>query len=243
MERLWRKSAANDFVRLLVILTAVALLPAGCGKDKSIEPAEETQTEKKVETEETTQKNEKPEPPVTKTEPKKPAIEDNTLKVKLETTKGDIVIELNEEKAPVTVENFLRYAKEGFFDGTIFHRVIADFMVQGGGFTEDMTKKPTHDAIVNEAGNGLKNDRGTIAMARTPNPNSASSQFFINLKNNDFLNYTGPQNPGYAVFGKVVEGLDVVDAIAAVKTTRKGVYSDVPAEAIVIKSASVAGGE
>ena len=163
--------------------------------------------------------------------------------VKLETSMGDIVIELNEEASPITVKNFLRYVEEGFYDGTIFHRVIPDFMVQGGGFTADMREKQTHRPIVNEASNGLKNDRGTIAMARTANPDSATSQFFINHKNNDFLNYAGQSKPGYTVFGKVVEGLDVVDAIAAVKTTRKGRYSDVPVEPVVIKSAKAVSGK
>jgi len=163
--------------------------------------------------------------------------------VKLETSMGDIVIELNEEVSPITVKNFLRYVEEGFYDGTIFHRVIPDFMVQGGGFTADMSEKQTHRPIVNEASNGLKNDRGTIAMARTANPDSATSQFFINHKNNDFLNYGGQNKPGYTVFGKVVEGIDVVDAIAAVKTTRKGRYSDVPVEPVVIKSAKVVSGK
>ena len=163
--------------------------------------------------------------------------------VKLETSMGDIVIELNEEASPITVKNFLRYVEEDFYDGTIFHRVIPDFMVQVGGFTADMREKQTHQPIVNEARNGLKNDRGTIAMARTANPDSATSQFFINHKNNDFLNYAGQNKPGYTVFGKVVEGIDVVDAIAAVKTTRKGQYSDVPVEPVVIKSAKVVSGK
>ncbi|MDD5326609.1 MAG: peptidylprolyl isomerase [Phycisphaerae bacterium] len=160
-------------------------------------------------------------------------------KVKLETTMGDIVIELDEKAAPVTVKNFLEYVEEGFFDGTIFHRVIPNFMIQGGGFTPDMAEKKTHPPIANEANNGLKNDRGTIAMARTNNPNSATSQFFINHKNNDFLNYSGPGNPGYAVFGKVVDGLETVDKIAAVKTGQKGPHGDVPVEPVVIKSAKV----
>ncbi|MCX5635719.1 MAG: peptidylprolyl isomerase [Planctomycetota bacterium] len=164
-------------------------------------------------------------------------------KVKLETSMGDIVIELNEKAAPVTVKNFLRYAEEGFYDGTIFHRVIPNFMIQGGGFKSDMQQKKTHEPIVNEAKNGLKNDRGTIAMARTNDPNSATAQFFINHKNNDFLNYAGMQNPGYAVFGKVIEGMDVVDKIAAVKTSQKGPQSDVPVEPVVIKSARVISGK
>jgi cyclophilin family peptidyl-prolyl cis-trans isomerase len=160
-------------------------------------------------------------------------------KVKLETNFGDIVIELDEKAAPVTVKNFLMYVEEAFYDGTIFHRVIPNFMIQGGGFTPDMVQKKTHPPITNEAKNGLKNDRGTIAMARTNNPDSAASQFFINHKNNDFLNYAGPDKPGYAVFGKVVEGMGTVDKIAAVKTTQKGPHADVPVEPIVIKSAKV----
>jgi cyclophilin family peptidyl-prolyl cis-trans isomerase len=160
-------------------------------------------------------------------------------KVKLETTMGDIVIELDEKAAPVTVRNFLTYVEEGFYDGTVFHRVIPNFMIQGGGFTADMAPKKTHPPIVNEAENGLKNDRGTIAMARTNNPDSATSQFFINQKNNDFLNYAGPDKPGYAVFGKVVEGVEVVDKIAAVETTTRGEMRDVPIKPIAIKSAKV----
>ena len=159
--------------------------------------------------------------------------------VKLETTMGDIVIELDEKAAPVTVKNFLTYVGEGFYDGTIFHRVIPNFMIQGGGFTPDMSQKKTHPPIINEADNGLKNDRGTIAMARKNDPDSAASQFFINHKNNDSLNYAGASNPGYAVFGKVVDGMETVDKIAAVKTTRKGPYDDVPVEPVVIKSAKV----
>jgi len=160
-------------------------------------------------------------------------------KVKLETSMGEIVIELNEEAAPVTVKNFLRYVEEGFFDGTIFHRVIPDFMIQGGGFTPDMRQKKTHAPIVNEAGNGLKNARGTITMARTNEPDSATSQFFINHKNNDFLNYAGPGKPGYAVFGKVIEGMETVDKIAAVKTATRMGMRDVPVEPVVIKSVQV----
>jgi len=168
--------------------------------------------------------------------------EKNNLKghtmVKLETTKGDIVIEVNETAAPETAANFVLYVNEGFYDGTIFHRVIPRFMIQGGGFTPDMKQKPTRPPIVNEAKNGLKNKRGTIAMARTNDPNSATAQFFINLVDNVNLDYTA-RNPGYAVFGQVVEGMDVVDAIAAVKTGTKGMFQDVPVEAVVIKSAKV----
>ena len=160
-------------------------------------------------------------------------------RVRLETSMGDIVIELDEKNAPITVENFLRYTEEGFYDGTIFHRVISNFMIQGGRFTVDMVIKQTHPSIVNEAKNGLRNDRCTVAMARTSNPDSATSQFFINHKNNDFLNYAGQDNPGYAVFGKVVEGMDVVDKIASVKTAMRMGMSDVPIEPVVIKSAKV----
>ena len=160
-------------------------------------------------------------------------------KVKLETSKGDVVIELNEKAAPITVKNFLRYVEEDFYDGTIFHRVIPNFMIQGGGFTVDIKRKIPHPPIVNEASNGLKNDRGTIAMARTNDPNSATCQFFINHKNNDFLNYVEQRKPGYAVFGKVVEGINVVDTIAAVKTAPKGRLANVPIEPVVIKSARV----
>ncbi len=160
-------------------------------------------------------------------------------KVKLETSMGDIIIELNQEAAPVTVNNFLQYAEEGFYDGTIFHRVIPDFMIQGGGFTAEMTKKETHDPIANEAGNGLKNDRGTIAMARTNDPDSAIAQFFVNNTNNDSLNYVDNSNPGYAVFGKVVEGMEAVDKISAVETATRMGMDDVPVEPVLIKSARV----
>ena len=159
--------------------------------------------------------------------------------VKLETSMGNIVIELNEQAAPVTVKNFLGYIEDGFFDGTIFHRVIPDFMIQGGGFTAEMTQSQTRDPIINEANNGLKNDRGTIAMARTNEPDSATAQFFINHKDNDFLNYAGKNNPGYAVFGKTIEGIDVVDTIASVQTTTRAGMTDVPVEPVVIISAEV----
>src|SRR5690606_29770955 len=147
-------------------------------------------------------------------------------RVSLQTSQGQILIELNAEKAPKTVENFLTYAKEGFFDGTIFHRVINNFMVQGGGFDADMKQKQTHAPIENEADNGLKNDRYTLAMARTSDPHSATAQFFINVADNDFLNFTSPtpNGWGYAVFGKVVEGTEIVDKITAVKTGNKGFH-------------------
>jgi peptidyl-prolyl cis-trans isomerase A (cyclophilin A) len=158
--------------------------------------------------------------------------------VKVVTTKGDIQIELNIEKAPITVANFLKYSESGFYEGTIFHRVIKDFMIQGGGFTPDMQQKKTEPPIKNESGNKLRNNRGTIAMARTTNPDSATSQFFINHKDNQFLNgSTG--KPGYAVFGKVIAGMDVVDAIAAVPTRQVGSQGTVPVEPVVIKSVTV----
>lgn len=165
-------------------------------------------------------------------------------RVRLATSMGDIVIELEPEKAPKTVENFLGYAQGGFYDGTVFHRVIDGFMIQGGGFTEDMAQKPTGEEITNEADNGLKNKRGTVAMARRGDPDSASSQFFINTVNNRPLDHTGksPQGWGYAVFGQVVEGMDVVDAIAKVKTGTKGGFQDVPVETVVIRKATVEAG-
>jgi cyclophilin family peptidyl-prolyl cis-trans isomerase len=155
-------------------------------------------------------------------------------KVRVETSKGDIVIELNEEKAPISCKNFLQYVDEKYYDGLIFHRVIKDFMIQGGGMNAQMRQKATKPPIVNEAKNGLKNDRGTIAMARTSDPDSATSQFFINHADNDFLNF-GARDAGYAVFGKVVEGMDVVDKIANVKTKA----GDVPNETITINSVTV----
>ena len=159
--------------------------------------------------------------------------------VKLETSMGNIVIELNEQAAPVTVKNFLRYVEAGFYDGLIFHRVIPGFMIQGGGFTKQMAKKETRDPIINEARNGLSNKQGTIAMARSSNPDSATAQFFINHRDNDFLNYVDDKSAGYAVFGKVTEGMDVVDAIASVETTTKNGMDDVPVEPVTIQSAKV----
>lgn len=167
---------------------------------------------------------------------------EQTTKVKLETTLGDIVIQLDAAKAPISSENFLTYVKEGHYDGTIFHRVIPGFMAQGGGYTADFKQKPTHQPIKNEADNGLVNKRGTIAMARTPDPNSASSQFFINYVDNAFLNYKSPtpQGWGYAVFGEVVEGMNVVDEMAKIPTGPGGpMPSDVPKTPIVIEKAIV----
>lgn len=156
--------------------------------------------------------------------------------VLVETTLGNIKIELDQTKAPLSVKNFLSYADEKFYDGTIFHRVIDGFMIQGGGFTADMKQKPTNAPIKNEAANGLKNDRGTIAMARTNYPDSATSQFFINVVNNDGLNRPSPDGHGYAVFGRVVEGMDVVDKIKSTKTGNKMGFQDVPVETVTIKA-------
>jgi peptidyl-prolyl cis-trans isomerase B (cyclophilin B) len=161
--------------------------------------------------------------------------------VKLHTNHGDITIELDAEKAPETVKNFLDYAGSGFYDGTIFHRVIDGFMIQGGGFEPGMKQKPVKAPIKNEAANGLKNDNYTVAMARTGDPHSATAQFFINVKDNGFLNHTAPsgQGWGYCVFGKVVEGKDVVDAIRKVKTGNRSGFQDVPVEDVIITKAEV----
>ena len=160
------------------------------------------------------------------------------VKVKLTTSMGAITLELNSEKAPISTENFVKYVESGHYNGTIFHRVIGTFMIQGGGFTKDLVQKPTNAPIKNEAANGLKNDNYTVAMARTGVVDSATTQFFINVSNNDFLNHAGPANFGYAVFGKVVEGMDVVDKMKAVKTGGKGMFpTDVPQETITIEKA------
>lgn len=161
--------------------------------------------------------------------------------VKLSTNFGDITIELDTEKAPITAANFLQYVENGFYENVIFHRVINGFMIQGGGFDTNMKQKPTEAPIKNEANNGLSNDKYTLAMARTSVPDSASSQFFINVSDNDFLNHTAPTPSGwgYCVFGKVVEGMDVVDAIKAVPTTSRAGHQDVPVEPVVILKATV----
>ena len=161
------------------------------------------------------------------------------MAVLLTTSKGKIKLELDAAKAPKTVENFLSYVRSGHYDGTIFHRVIDGFMIQGGGFEPGMKQKPTNAPVENEAKNGLKNDAYTIAMARTSDPHSASAQFFINVGDNSFLNYPGQDGWGYCVFGKVVEGTDVVDQIKSVKTSRAGMHADVPAEDVVIQKAEV----
>lgn len=159
--------------------------------------------------------------------------------VKLHTNFGEITLELDAEKAPITVANFLEYVNSGFYNNTVFHRVIDGFMIQGGGFEPGMKQKPTNDNIQNEADNGLKNKAYTVAMARTPNPHSASSQFFINVADNDFLNFSAPTSNGwgYCVFGKVIAGTDVVDAIKKVKTGSKAGHQDVPVEDVIIERA------
>ncbi|MBP9034264.1 MAG: peptidyl-prolyl cis-trans isomerase [Pseudomonadales bacterium] len=161
--------------------------------------------------------------------------------VTLHTSMGDITLELDAEKAPKTVANFLQYARDGFYDGTIFHRVISNFMIQGGGMTPDMAQKATRAPVENEANNGLKNKTGTIAMARTNDPHSATAQFFINVTDNGFLDHSAPtaQGWGYAVFGKVTSGMDVVEKIKAVATGSKGFHQDVPKEAVTIERVTV----
>jgi len=241
----------------LVALTTILMFWVGCGSDTppeeaaAPEPAETAKVEEPPAAEPPAAAPEpEPEPapaPAPKVAPKPKPKAPSLPIVALETSKGTIKLELYPDKAPKTVENFLAYVDSGFYSGTVFHRVIPTFMIQGGGMTPELEKKATRDPITNEAQNGLKNDRGTIAMARTFMPHSATAQFFINHKDNAMLN-NSPQNGwGYAVFGKVVEGMDVVDAIAAAETTTKTApaadgepampMSDVPKETILIKSA------
>jgi peptidyl-prolyl cis-trans isomerase A (cyclophilin A) len=165
--------------------------------------------------------------------------QDKSPRVRLSTSLGDIVVELDAAKAPKTVENFLQYVGDKHYDGTVFHRVIGNFMIQGGGFTTDMQQKATRAPIALEASNGLKNDRGTIAMARTSNPNSATSQFFINVVDNAGLNAPSPDGHGYTVFGKVVAGMDVVDKIRAVPVGNRGMHQNVPQTPVTIVKASL----
>ena len=211
-------------------LTLISFL--GCNEGNTIEKKDTTPTETAVEPE-TTSTTELPKMD-TNQKPAQPA----DPRVKLQTTLGAIVIELNPKAAPVTVENFLRYVNEGYYDGLIFHRVMSGFMIQGGGMTADMQQKMTNPPIINEAANGLKNDRATISMARTADPDSATSQFFINVVDNEPLNYSS-NPPGYTVFGKVAEGMDIVDNIAAVETTTVEPYKNVPVVPVVIQKAAV----
>jgi len=204
-------------------------VPAGCkGKEPTVQPRPEEASQKALAPEHQAPKGDS----VDKSE---------ASRVRLKTSKGEIVLELNRKLAPVTVENFLQYAKDGAYNGTVFHRVIPGFMIQGGGFEPGMRQKPTRAPIRNEAGNGLKNLRGTVAMARTAVVDSATSQFFISCKDNAFLDHRGedPRGFGYAVFGKVVEGMDVVDQIEKAPTGSKGMHQDVPQEDVVIESVTI----
>ena len=235
-----------------ITLLAVLLIWAGCGSTPEPETAEDTPAvaevapppvEDVVEEPEPEPEPEPaaapvaPEPPAKKAAPKKaPPPAPKTPRVVISTSKGDMTLELDPDAAPATVANFLAYVDDGFYAGTVFHRVIPGFMIQGGGHTADLEKKPTKDPIRNEATNGLKNGRGTIAMARTANPHSATSQFFINHADNAMLDNGPASGWGYCVFGKVVEGLDVLDAIAATPTGNQGGMGDVPTETITIKS-------
>ena len=216
------------FQRALVCVTILTL--AGCGGSGAPPPDEPS--------EEATAMPEHPEAASPEEEASSPDIEGALPVVEMKTSLGTIRVELYPEKAPQTVENFLAYAREGFYDGTIFHRVIEGFMIQGGGFTAEMTEKGTRSPIENEADNGLKNERGTIAMARTMEPHSASSQFFINSKDNPPLDHSDKsvRGWGYAVFGRVVEGLQVIDAIEGVATTNRSGHQDVPVEPVIIES-------
>ena len=178
---------------------------------------------------------------ISATSPSAQADESSPPQVTFETTHGSFVLELDRDMAPETVENFLTYVRDGFYEGTIFHRVIAGFMIQGGGFSDEFNQLNTRAPIRNEADRGLENDRGTIAMARTSDPHSATAQFFINVVDNDFLNHRSPtaQGWGYAAFGRVVEGMDTVDGIAAVETGSRGMFQDVPKETIVIRKTRI----
>jgi cyclophilin family peptidyl-prolyl cis-trans isomerase len=214
----------KSFIRSLCLIGGLLLASTGyAAAEQKPESAAPKKTEKKE-----VKKEKAPAKEVKKMNP-------NAVVVTMVTNKGTIKIELDKEKAPITVENFLGYVKSGHYNKTVFHRVIDKFMIQGGGFDEKMTQKPTKAPIKTEASNGLKNLRGTIAMARTSDVNSATSQFFVNLVDNSFLDY--PNSGGYTVFGKVVEGMNVVDDIATTKTGSFGMHSDVPVKPVVIESA------
>jgi len=214
---------------------AIALLLAGCS-DRSKKENESPENNPAAAPENNIMKNSSPLNTFSKPAPPAPA----PVQVKLQTTLGDIILELNPQAAPLTTQNFLCYVKEGFYNGTVFHRVIEGFMIQGGGFTPDMQQKETHPPIKNEAANGWKNERGTVAMARLSDPHSATSQFFINHRDNPPLNYGSSRSPdGYAVFGKVIQGMDVVDKIAAVRTGDRDDYQNVPLEPVIIESAAL----
>ncbi len=225
--------------RMVLALVMVGLLVSACEKKTTpVAPAKSqtTKTEKPAAVQEKAAVT-----PKAAETPATPAVEAGNPVVVLETSKGEIHIELYPDKAPITVANFLQYVKSGHYNGTIFHRVKPGFVIQGGGMTADMTLKATNAAIKNEAKNGLQNERGTIAMARMQSPNSAMCQFFINVNNNVMLNYAGPDpgQEGYAVFGRVIKGMEVADAIVSVPTHAVGIYTDMPVEPVVIETATV----
>jgi cyclophilin family peptidyl-prolyl cis-trans isomerase len=233
--------------RMILALVMVGMLVSACEKKTTpVVPAKSqvTETEKPAAVQEkaaVTPKAETaalPQPAAEAAKPAAAAVQTNPIVV-LKTSRGEIDIELYPDKAPITVANFLQYVKSGHYNGTIFHRVIPGFMIQGGGMTADMTVKATNAAIKNEATNGLKNERGTIAMARMQSPNSAMRQFFINVNNNVPLDYAGPGREGYAVFGRVVKGMDVADVIVSVPTHTVGIHENVPVEPVVIEAATV----
>ena len=231
------------FFILFLSLSLAIVLGAGCikkGNDqKAPEEGEVTKTEKPAEMDSNVKETEieEKEAEIEEPESQDSAKVENPVAL-IETSMGNIKIELLKDKAPISVENFIDYANEKFYDGTIFHRVIPNFVIQGGGFTEDMAKKATHQAINNEAGNGISNSRGTVAMARTPYIHSATSQFYINLRDNKALDHKDETSEGYGycVFGKVIEGMDVVDSISRVPRDRRGNHSDVPVKPVIIKS-------
>ena len=227
------KKLTKTSVKISITVISIAILFSliGCNEADSPQQANDTATAK-VKSENVKKTEIKP-----KTIPQESKMADSAAKstsVKISTSKGDITVALNTEKAPITVANFLTYVEEGFFSETIFHRVIKGFMIQGGGMNADMSQKKTHAPIQNEAANGLKNDKGSIAMARTNDPHSATAQFFINVADNDFLN-AGARDAGYAVFGMVTDGMDVVEAIESVSTQP----GDVPTETVLINSITV----
>lgn len=235
---------ARRFTMSLVFLLSVAIVGGASCKKQSPPPQEATHTptEKAVAPAPApTPKAEVPAPAPTPAPTENAPAPESQRFVKFVTTKGEIVIELDHAKAPATVANFVRYVQDGHYNGVIFHRVINGFMIQGGGFTKDFVEKSTREPIKNEANNGLKNLRGTIAMARTPNPHSASAQFFINVADNASLDHRSPsiEGWGYCVFGKVIKGMEVVDAIKQVATTSHGGHQNVPIDPIVIESASI----
>jgi cyclophilin family peptidyl-prolyl cis-trans isomerase len=224
----------------------IVLLGTGCiktGNDQKVsEKGEVIKSDEPIETEPnvTETKIEDPDIKIEESESQDTPEGDNPV-VLMETSMGSIKIELFKEEAPISVKNFMDYVNENFYDGTIFHRVVPNFVIQGGGFTEDMTKKATHPPIKNEAGNGISNTRGTVAMARTPYINSATSQFFVNLKDNIALDHKdeSSENYGYCVFGRVIDGMNVVDSISRVPRERRGQHNDVPVKPVIIKSVRI----